>query len=89
MQPMKSMVDPSSDHLSRGDAFERDGHYAEAAEAYRAAVGADPFDADARARHQGDAAAQLSRGGAHRSLYPFGWPRCQFHAVSTIPRSSV
>jgi Flp pilus assembly protein TadD len=50
MLPMKAVVHPSSDHLGRGDAFERDGRYAEAAEAYRAAVAADPFDADARAR---------------------------------------
>ena len=42
MLPMKAMVDPSSDHLGRGDAFERAGRYAEAAEAYRDAVVSDP-----------------------------------------------
>ena len=50
MLPMKAMVDPSSDHLGRGDAFERAGRYAEAAEAYRDAVVSDPQDVDARVR---------------------------------------
>jgi Flp pilus assembly protein TadD len=50
MQPMNAPVDPPSDPLSRGEAFERAGRYAEAADAYLAAATLDPFDADARVR---------------------------------------
>ena len=44
------MAEPSPSHLTRGQAFERDGRYSDAAAAYREAAQHNPSDVDAQVR---------------------------------------